>query len=166
MGSSLGPRLLAAFLSVFLLSCGTGAMAGANQPVLIISGQSEAGDGDISLTLEQLRAMGSDEIRTGTPWTDGVMTFTGVSGRHLVEALQADGTAVIADALNDYHTIIPFEVFATDDLLIAYARDGQPMSVRDKGPFWIVFPFDADAIYRSDTYKAYAIWSLTRLEFR
>lgn len=138
----------------------------ADEPVLTIAGIGGADGTEISLTVEELREMGADEIQTGTPWTDGRSTFTGVTGRRLVEALRAAGTEVTGSAINDYHTIIPFEVFNSDSMLLAYALDGQPMPVREKGPLWIVFPFDDDPIYRSDTYKAYAIWSLIRLEFR
>jgi hypothetical protein len=166
MGSSLAPRLVAAFLSAFLLSGGAGPAMGAGEAVLTIAGLGGADGAEVNLTVEQLREMGDDEIRTGTPWTEGESTFTGVTGRRLVEALQAAGAEVTGSAINDYHTIIPFEVFDSDSLLLAYAQDGQPMSVREKGPLWIVFPFDDDPMYRSDTYKAYAIWSLTRLEFR
>ncbi len=121
---------------------------------------------EISLTVEELREMGAEDIRTSTPWTNEQSTYTGITGRRLVEVLGATGTEVAGSAINDYHTIIPFEVFNSDSLLLAYAQDGQPMPVRAKGPLWIVFPFDDDPLYRSDTYKAYAIWSLTRLEFR
>lgn len=155
---------LAAALSVL---CGTMVPpAAADEPVLTVSGLSGASGPEVMLTLDQLRAMESRDLRTGTPWTYGPSIFTGVTGRRFVEALGADGSEVVADALNDYHVTIPFDVFASDTLLIAYARDGEPMPVRDKGPIWIVFPFDAQELYRSDSYKAYAIWSLDHLEFR
>jgi hypothetical protein len=63
--------------------------------------------------------------------------------------------------------VIPIAAFDHEDTLIAFSRNGAPMSVRDKGPLWIVFPFDQDADkYRSTTYKAYAIWGLVRLELQ
>lgn len=165
-GSDLAPPLVAAFLSALALGGVAGAALGADEPVLAIAGIGGTEGSEISLTVEELREMGADEIRTGTPWTHGQSTFTGVTGRRLVEVLGAAGTEVTGSAINDYHTIIPFDVFNSDSLLLAYAQDGQPMPVREKGPLWVVFPFDDDPLYRSDTYKAYAIWSLTRLEFR
>jgi len=138
----------------------------AEEPVLAVAGLSGAAGPEVALTLDELRAMEAVELRTGTPWTYETATFTGVTGRHFVEALGASGSEVVADALNDYHVTIPFDVFASDTTLIAYARDGAPMPVRDKGPLWIVFPFDTDELYSSDSYKTYAIWSLYRLEFR
>jgi len=135
--------------------------ARAEEPILVVTGLP---GGERSLTLDELRQMGESEITTGTPWTEGQVTFAGVTGRQLVEALQASGTEVLAEAINGYQVKIPFAVFNSDDLLIAYARDGQRLPVREKGPLWVVFPFDADERFVSETYKAYSIWSLKHLE--
>ena len=62
--------------------------------------------------------------------------------------------------------VIPFDVLDSDEVLVAFARNGQPMSIRDKGPLWILFPFDADPDFLSDTYRTYSIWNLSYLEFR
>jgi hypothetical protein len=161
MHSGLVPRLGAVLLAAF---SAFGSPARAEEPVLSVTGLADGAE--LQLTLDDLREMGATDLQTGTPWSEGVSTFTGVTGRRFVEALQAGGTEVAADAINNYHIAIPFDVFASDELLIAFARDGQPMSVREKGPLWIIFPYDSDPIYHSDTYKAYSIWSLTRLEFR
>lgn len=135
----------------------------ADEPALVVEGL--AGGARV-LGLADLRHMGATELMTSTPWTDRPETFTGVTGRRFVEALEATGTEVIAEALNEYRVAIPFPVLATDDALLAYARNGEPMSVRDKGPVWIVFPFDADPRFLSDSHRAYSIWNLIRLEFR
>ena len=164
MQSEFAPRLCAVLLAVFLGFGGFGRAAHAEEPVLAVAGLADGAE--LQLTLDDLREMGAIDLQTGTPWSEGVSTFTGIPGRRFVEALQATGAEVAADAINNYHIAIPFDVFASDTLLIAFARDGQPMSVREKGPLWIIFPYDTDPIYHSDTYKAYSIWSLTRLEFR
>jgi hypothetical protein len=153
----MAPALMAV-LSGFM-----GAPTAADEPILTVVGLP---GGETTLTLDEIRAMEAVDLRTGTPWTYETATFTGVTGRRFVEALGARGSEVVADALNDYHVAIPFDVFASDTTLIAYARDGAPMPVRDKGPLWVMFPFDTDPLYSSDSYKTYAIWSLYRLEFR
>lgn len=156
-------RLGATLLLVLFATGWLAAPAMAGEPMLTVAGP--GGGAERQLTLGELRRIGGVEITTTTPWTEGTVTFTGVTGRQLVAALGADGGEVLADAINDYRVTIPFEVFDSDDLLIAYARDGAEMPVRDKGPLWIVFPFDSDARYVSEIYKAYSIWNLYRLEF-
>lgn len=138
--------------------------AQAAEPVLTVTGLVDGGSRE--LTLEDLRAMGATELTTSTPWTDQAQTYTGVSGDRFVDALEADGAEVVAKAVNDYHVVIPLEVLDSDEVLVAYAADGEPMSVRDKGPIWILFPFDADSRFLSDTYRTYSIWNLSHLEFR
>lgn len=164
MHAELAPRLCAGLLAVFLACGGFGWAAHAEEPVLVVAGLPDGAE--LQLGLDDLREMGATDLQTGTPWSESVSTFTGVTGRRFVEALEAAGTEVAADAINNYHVAIPFDVFASDELFIAFARDGQPMSVREKGPLWIIFPYDSDPLYHSDTYKAYSIWSLIRLEFR
>ena len=117
------------------------------------------------LTLADLKAIGRTEITTTTPWTEGQQSFVGVTGAQLVAALKATGQSVTAVANNDYSIDIPMEVFSDPDTLIAYERNGQPMPVSDKGPLWIVFPFDRDARFVSESFKSYAIWGLLRIEF-
>ena len=153
---------VAFWLAAALLAAG-GAEAQAEEPILTVSGLT---DGSRELALGDLRRMGATELTTSTPWTDRAETFTGVSGTRFVEALGATGGEVVAQALNDYRVVIPFDVLGSDDVLVAYARNGEPMSVRDKGPVWILFPFDADRRFLSDTYRTYSIWNLSHLEFR
>ncbi len=125
----------------------------------------------IVFTADELLALGETRLDTETPWTDGKQAFVGITGRQLLDALKARGVdtaavSVTAIANNDYQILIPRADFDQDALLIAIARNGAAMPVRDKGPFWIVFPYDQDPKYNSTTYKSYSIWGLERLEFR
>lgn len=139
--------------------------ASAQDAILTVQDTAGGGAANKALTLAEIEAIGASEVQTSTAWTDGPQTFSGVTGAALVKALGLNATEVVASALNDYSVVIPFSDFNTDSLLIAYARNGEAMSVRDKGPLWIVFPFD-DPAFSTDAYRTYAIWSLSKLEFR
>lgn len=156
--------VLGAILGIAMAAAGLpGEAVRAEAPILTVGGLA---GGAKDLTLDDLRQMGVTELTTSTPWTEGVSRYSGVSGRRFVEALKASGAEVVAEAINDYRVVIPFEVLNSDEVLVAFARDGQPMSIRDKGPLWILFPFDADPDFLSDTYRTYSIWNLSYLEFR
>ncbi len=142
---------------------GAPAVLASEAPTLAVSGP---GIGERRIGLDELKRLGGTELRTSTPFTEGVKVFAGITGSQFVKATGVTGRDVHAEAVNGYKVVIPWAVFATDTLLIAYERDGKPMAVRDKGPFWIVFPFDAGPEFRTDTYKSYAIWSITRFEFQ
>ncbi len=156
-----------ALLLIVLLAAGVIARPGlgADPATLKVVG-SGGGPGQATLTLDDLRRLGATELRTATSWTQGTQIFVGVTGARLVQELRAQGREVVAEAVNGYRIVIPFDVFAAETTIIAYSRNGQPMTVREKGPLWVVFPFDADAKFRSDRYKSYAIWSLISVEFR
>lgn len=137
----------------------------ADDPIVLTIAGADA-PAPLRLSLDDLRAMGRTEITTTTPWTEGAQQFAGVTGAQLVKAIKASGTSAMTIAVNDYQVVIPFDVLAAESTLIAYERNGAPMTVRDKGPLWIVFPFDSDSIFMTETYKSYSIWSLISVEFR
>ena len=68
-----------------------------------------------------------------------------------------------AVALNDYAVTIPASDAVEGGPIVAYAHNGQAMSVREKGPLWVVYPFDANDTYKSEEYYARSIWQLDRI---
>jgi hypothetical protein len=165
-------RRIAVLCLLVLMGLGAAQPAGpaqAGDPAVLTIRAS--GAPEIVLTLEDLKAIDATVLETATPWTEGKQEFVGVTGRALLAALRQRGMAgdpekIIAVANNDYSIVLPVADFDQDELLIAYLRNGAALPVRDKGPLWIVFPFDSDAKYRTNTYKSYAIWGLVRLELQ
>jgi hypothetical protein len=156
---------------VFLLVTG-GAAAGAElaQPqaevVLTVTGSiGNTNQGDTAVfDLEMLQALGADEFQTATIWTEGQQTFTGVPLATLLDALAAEGSILEASAINDYSVKIPISDAVEGGPLIAYLRNGQTMTVRDKGPLWIVYPYDARPEYRQELIYSRSIWQLNHIE--
>lgn len=125
-------------------------------------------DGSRSYDLPALQALGEVQIRTSTVWTEGVHGFTGVPlARILADAGIATGPGstgdVSATAINDYAISIPLAEIGPDVPLVAYLMDDREMSVRDKGPLWIVYPYDADRQYQTEVIYSRSIWQLNRL---
>lgn len=69
-------------------------------------------------------------------------------------------------ALNDYAVDIPVSDAVADGPIVAYLMNDQPMPVRDKGPLWIVYPFDSKAEYRTEAIYSKSIWQLSRIELK
>lgn len=78
----------------------------------------------------------------------------------------AQGTEVVAIALNDYRTTIPLKDFDDFDVILALKRDKQYMPVSDKGPLFVVYPYDSAPELHAQKYYARSIWQLTRLIVR
>lgn len=116
--------------------------------------------------LDMLDRLPQAGFSTRTPWMDGPQRFTGVAGAGLLEALGAGGVEVVASAINDYRVTIPVEDFRQSGLIIATRLNGETMPVREKGPLWVIYPFDAEARLRTEVFFGRSIWQLRRLEFR
>ena len=102
-------------------------------------------------------------IRTGTPWDDGVSEFEGIRVSVLLAAVRASGDVLQVAALDGYVVDIPVSDFAAYDAILAWARDGKIMSVREKGPLWLMYPFDSDPDLQVDKYSARSVWQIERI---
>lgn len=117
----------------------------------------------VQLDLELLEGFESTSFDTATIWTEGVQTFTGVSLYDLVEKLGISATALQATAINDYAVEIPITDAIEGGAIIAYRMNEKTMSVRDKGPLWIVYPYDDNEIFRTEVIYSRSIWQLDRI---
>lgn len=118
----------------------------------------------VTLELGDLDAMPQQSFTTSTIWTDGQVTFSGVPLKALLDSLDTTGSTVEMVALNDYKVSMPIAELEDTAPIIATRMDGKPMSVRDKGPYWVVFPYDEDPKYQTETIYSLSIWQLNRLK--
>jgi hypothetical protein len=140
--------------------------ASASETILTVSGSVAASDqGDAwAFDMEDLKSMPVDTFETTTIWTEGVQTFEGVPLIAILDHVGATGDELRAVALNDYAVSIPVSDAVVDGPIIAYTQNGAEMSVRNKGPLWIVYPYDGNEVYKSEEYYSRSIWQLDRIE--
>lgn len=134
--------------------------------ILTVSGAISNVNGENSLTLDKalLDSLPQHSFTTSTIWTEGTATYQGVLLRDLLAAAGATEGTVKLIALNDYEITMPAADAKADGPLLAYLADGEPMSRRDKGPVWLIYPFDDVASYRTEQSYARSIWQLNRIE--
>ncbi|MGP9805010.1 molybdopterin-dependent oxidoreductase [Paracoccus sp. NSM] len=111
-----------------------------------------------------LQQMGTIDVTTSTIWTEGVQHFTGIPLATVLNEVGITEGSVAATAINDYSVEIPLDEITEEYPVIAFHVDGQPISVRDKGPFWIIYPFDLAPEWRSEVNFSRSIWQLTKLQ--
>lgn len=121
-------------------------------------------DGAARFDLEMLQNLPATTIRTTTIWTTGQQTFVGVSLDAFLKAIDAKGSQLRATAINDYAVVIPVTDAAPGGPIIAYLLDGKEMSVRNKGPLWIVYPYDSSSDFRTEVIYSRSIWQLDRID--
>ena len=120
-------------------------------------------DGSAQFDLAMLQAMDVQEFTTTTIWTEGEVAFTGAPLAEVLRRLGIESGTLRATAVNDYAVAFPVEDALVERALIAYRMNGEPMSVRDKGPLWIVYRYDSEAKYQSEEYYSRSIWQLDRI---
>jgi hypothetical protein len=49
-------------------------------------------------------------------------------------------------------------------VVVAHLLNGKPMSVREKGPLFVIYPFDDDPQLRTTIYYSRCIWQLKSIE--
>lgn len=133
--------------------------------ILVVSGNIAVTNSEQGAEFDRdmLYALGPTEISTSTTWTDGVQVFEGVLARKVFERVGAEGTTVMATALNDYAAPIPMEDFQNYDVLLAMKMNGEEMQVSDKGPIWIVYPRDDVPALQDTLYSERWVWQLKGL---
>jgi hypothetical protein len=163
---------LGAISSIGLLMAGrAGAQTSAaptDKVILTISGKiSVTNSGDTAqFNRAALEALGLISIETTTPWYTGPQKFEGVSLDKLLKSIGAQGDHVQAIALNDYTTEIPIDDFAKYNVILALKRNNEYMPIRDKGPLFIVYPYDSSPELRSQKFYSRSAWQLSKLNVR
>ena len=123
-------------------------------------------DGTAAFDQDMLSALPSVTIKTTTPWTDGAVTFEGALLRDILKSVGGSGETLKATAHNDYSVNIPKEDFLKFDVIVAYKRDGEIMTLRSKGPLWIIYPWDSHEELMTELYHSRSIWQLKSLDIR
>ena len=138
------------------------------KPVLTLSGSVQNRNVPEGLVFDMpaLEKLPQLSFATRTPWYSKPRKFTGVRLRDLLAAAGAQGTVARAVALNDYRVDIPVEDAAASDVMVAWLLDDKPMTVRDKGPLIIIYPFDDQPELRTAVHYSRAVWQLRQIEIR
>ncbi|HEV2565375.1 MAG TPA: molybdopterin-dependent oxidoreductase [Microvirga sp.] len=138
------------------------------RPILTISGKIGVTNKDNTAQFDRamLESLGLVSIETTTPWYEGKVKFEGVSLDKLMKQVEAKGERVSVVALNDYATEIPMADFAKFNVILALKRNGEYMPIRDKGPLFIVYPYDSNPELKSQTYYARSAWQVAKIEVK
>lgn len=101
-----------------------------------------------------------------TPWTEGQSQFSGPLLREILAAVGATGQTLKIRALNDYVAYVPYSDGIELQTILATHLNGTPMSVRDKGPLFLIYPFDLDPSLYNEKYFSRSVWQISEIEVR
>lgn len=120
----------------------------------------------LQLTVDDLEAMGPVTLTTVTMWDDEPIVFRGLPLSTILAAAGAHGTVLRAEALNDYFVDVAIDNALGWGAFVAFEADGARMPVRDRGPYWIVYPWSERPELRNGEVEMTSVWQLTQLEVR
>lgn len=103
------------------------------------------------------------KLTVETPWYKGAQTFEGPLLRDVAEAVGIKGKKLYVVALNDYAAEIPMEDLKKYDVVLARKINGKVLAVRDKGPLFIMYPFDKDPELRTKEIYGRCVWQVNRI---
>jgi hypothetical protein len=118
--------------------------------------------GEARFDQAMLDELGAASIRTHTVLSEDLQHYEGVPLEAVLRRIGAKGTVMHATAANAYEVDIPFADLQYAPLL-AMRANGRPLTLRDKGPLWIVYPRDAHKALQDQRYDSRWVWQLVRL---
>ena len=140
----------------------------AGSVVLTLSGRlRKPNDGKLArFDMPMLEALPQTSFNTRTPWWARPRRFTGPLLRDVLAEAGALGVTLRLRAMNDYQVDMPFSDAERFDVIVARLLDDRPMAVRDKGPLFLIYPFDARPELHSSIYYSRSAWQLRTIEVR
>ncbi len=114
--------------------------------------------------LAMLERLPQTTFTTQTPWDKHPVKFSGPLLRDVLAVVKASGTALHAVAVNDYKTTIPVSDTNRYPVVVAHKMNDQAISVRTKGPLFIVYPFDSKPELQDPVYYDRSAWQLRELK--
>lgn len=111
-----------------------------------------------------IEALAQRATVTSTPWYDEAHSFEGPLATAILDAVGAQGDMMRVIALNEYASEVPIEDARNFPIVFATHLDGQVISVRDKGPLFLIYPFDEFPELFNEVYFGRSVWQISRIE--
>lgn len=137
----------------------------AGRPILTVSGliaEKNAGN-DAQFDAAMLDKLPQQKMTVETPWYKTAQTFEGPLFRDVLKATGAKGKKLYVVALNDYAAEIPLADLEKHDVILARKINGKVLNIRDKGPLFIMYPFDKKPELRTKDIYSRCVWQVNRI---
>lgn len=154
------------FLMVFASAAAAQSLPEPQGPVILeVTGQVAAShDGAARFDLAMIEGLEQHVVDVETPWHEGPQQFTGPRIVDLMAAVGAQGAELRFVAINDYAANMPWEDIETYDVILATRQNGGTMSVRDKGPLFVIYPFNDVPDLRNEVFYGRSVWQVKEIQ--
>lgn len=115
-----------------------------------------------------LDALPQHSVATVSPYFEVQMRFSGPLLDdvliHLTGEKPERKDPITLTALNDYFVETTLDVLSEADAIIATRKDGIRLSIRDRGPYWLMLPLSDRPELDNEQYHRLLVWQLSRIK--
>ncbi|QLI81782.1 molybdopterin-dependent oxidoreductase [Chitinibacter fontanus] len=153
-------RACVLLLGLLMAQLVSAAEASTAPTILTITGQVKSTE---TFSLTELDKLPQKKMTVQIPWYPEPQTFEGPLLRDVLKLAGAKGKLMKLQALNDYVIEVPMGDAEKYDVIIASRLNGKTMSVREKGPLFVMYPFDRHEELRKTDYFRRCAWQLKQI---
>ena len=116
----------------------------------------------LDFTLSELQALTQTELTTAHPWTTQAQHYRGIDLTALLTFLFAEQQikSLTLEGLNGFSMALEWAKIREYSPMLAWQENGQLMSRRNKGPLWLMLPFDQVPELKKMDFLHYMVWQL------
>ena len=135
-----------------------------NDTLLSIQALANSGcESAVQLNSTELLALPQQKFVTHHSWSDKAETFSGPLLQDVLNTTCNNSEKIKLTALNDYAIDMDFNEVKKYQPIIALSVNGKRLSVREKGPLWVMLPLDEHKI-TDRSLDGIMIWQLSDIE--
>lgn len=135
-----------------------------SKPQSILTLETPSGK-QIHLTREDLQALPQTQFTTSTPWTLKAHTYQGPKLSLVIDKFEQPITSIQVFAYNGYAIDMKASEWQQYPFILAMQQDGKALTLRNKGPLWILLPFDENPKFSStQSFLIQSIWQIEKIK--
>lgn len=110
---------------------------------LIVEGKKGSGcEKSVTLSEQQLRSLPQQTFKTSHTWTNAPEELSGPLLADVLQLACPKPKKIYIRALNEYSVSVAFDKVKKYEPILVMSANGKPLSIRDKGPLWVMINFD------------------------
>lgn len=116
----------------------------------------------LDFTLSELQALPQAESTTSHPWSAEKHHFKGIDMNALLALLfeNSEVKKLSLEALNGFSVDVDWNKVSAFSPILAWQDNDKIMSRRNKGPLWLILPFDKVPKIKQADFLHYMVWQL------
>lgn len=119
----------------------------------------------IDLSLKELESLPQTTFTTSTPWTKGIHTYQGPRLNLITDKLKPSINGIRIYAINGYSYDISIRDLQKYPFILALRQDEKALSLRNKGPFWLLVPFDQNPkLLSHEKLRNQLVWQINKIK--